>query len=133
MPTSRILWTRHLLGSMATTAMTRPCSVRQHMSKASLFFSAIYRFVNASRVFAAARDGIEEVPAPAPKHNKLEQQKLTEDRNMEALKKAQEVLENELVNLSQELESKEKMGKELINKYDELLEKVLNEGRRSTK
>ncbi|XP_068159192.1 uncharacterized protein [Drosophila tropicalis] len=72
MSATKILRTRQLLGSMAINVMTGPCSIRQHMSKASLNCSrycppsATYRLVHASRAFAATRDVIDELEAPVP-------------------------------------------------------------------
>ncbi|XP_046867294.1 uncharacterized protein LOC124460466 [Drosophila willistoni] len=97
-----------LLGSMANTMMTGPCSILQHMSKVSLTclrycqLSATHRLVHASRAFAATRDGIEklEVPATTPmpfrraqclplKRSEQEHRRLGNAQNTENVKRLQ--------------------------------------------
>ncbi|KRF98887.1 uncharacterized protein Dwil_GK16158 [Drosophila willistoni] len=111
MSTPKFLGTRQLLGSM-----TRNSSSKK--------LSAAYRLVDAKRVSAATRNGVEEVESPVTQPTKFKIGKFGQARNKKALKYVKEQLVCELVNLKDEMESKEPLTKELIKKYKDMLEEV---------
>ncbi|KRF98889.1 uncharacterized protein Dwil_GK16462 [Drosophila willistoni] len=106
MSTSKFLGTRQLLGSM-----TRNSSSKK--------LSAAYRLVDAKRVSAATRNGVDEVESPVTQPTKFKTGKFGQARDKKALKNLNELFVYEST-LSDEMASKE----ELIKKYKDMLEEV---------
>ncbi|KRF98891.1 uncharacterized protein Dwil_GK27996 [Drosophila willistoni] len=109
MSTSKFLGTRQLLGSM-----TRNSSSKK--------LSAAYRVVDAKRVSAATRNGVEEVESPVTQPTKFKIGKFGQARNKKALKNVKELSVYELLTLTDEMASKE--GRKIIRNYEDLLELV---------